>query len=124
MRSDRLAISGDTQVSSTKKLWAELVDRMRKAASKQLRTSSDAVRGNVLTCSAGAARVDHANTAIRGSSDRFQLQRACNSGGHHPALPLLCRRRGDYSVAFHSSGVFSRSRRGASGKIQATANAG
>src|SRR5256884_5171271 len=94
------------------------------AASEQRRTTSSMVSESVLTWSRGVARVRHRNATIGCSLHHFKLQHARDRGGHHSAVLLLRRGRGDHAVAFDSAGLLPGSGGGIPGKIRAASNAG
>src|SRR5258708_5444919 len=94
------------------------------AASKQARTTPQMVCGSVLTWSIGAARVRHANATIDRSLHQFKLQHASDRGGHHSAVLLLRRGRGDHAAAFDFAGLLSGSGSGIPGENGFAPNAG
>src|SRR6266478_9194436 len=79
---------------------------------------------SVLTWSHGAARVRYANATIGRSLYQFKLQHARDRGGHHSAVLLLRRGRGDHAAAFDFAGLLSGSSGGIPGKIRAASNTG
>src|SRR6266852_2610164 len=113
-----MALAETRQMESQAKQMVEI------AALKQRRTRSSTVCENVLTWSTGAARVRHANATIDRSFYEFELQHAGDRRGHHSALLLLRRGRGDHAAAFDFAGLLSGSGGGIPGKNESAPNAG